>query len=73
MATPVLCQAVRTPEQLPALEETKAHGDTSRTSRATMSNNSPGTVALQAFCAILQLGNWSPQNSNLPECKLPPF
>lgn len=69
----VLCQPMRTPEQLTALEETKAHGNISRTCRAAISNNSPRAVALQAFCAILQLGNRSTQNSNLPEDKLPLF
>lgn len=37
MVSPVLGQAMRTPEQLPALEETKARGPIPRMSRATMS------------------------------------
>lgn len=44
MVSPVLGQAMRTPEQLPALEETKARGPIPRMSRASMS-------ALKVFLA----------------------
>lgn len=69
---PVLCQAMRTPEQLPALEETKAQDAISRTCRATVSNTSPGTVVLQDFCITLQLENWSTKGSNLSKHRLLP-
>lgn len=47
MVSPVLCQAIRTPEQLPALEETKTHSTISRTCRAAIPNNNGGTAALK--------------------------
>lgn len=68
MVPPILCQAMRVPEQLLAREETKAQATIFRTHRAAISNNSRGTVALQA-CAILQLGNWRTKDSNLPQSK----